>query len=121
MLICLLGVRNTRQDQAIWYERRLLGKLEIPRTLEPIDERTDKGKRMMVIIDLNEMAFTELRLSIYAFSSSVKTAFGIVKSCKYKEYQDGNAAMAWEKLKKKFDPISCLRWLRQKEFSQKVN
>jgi hypothetical protein len=29
-----------------------------------LDEKTDEGKRMLRIIDLNEMAFTELVLSI---------------------------------------------------------
>jgi hypothetical protein len=62
---------------------------------------------MMAIIDLNEIAFTELILSIDATSSAGKIAFGIVKGCKTKEYEDGNAALAWEKLKKKYDPISA--------------
>jgi hypothetical protein len=60
----------------------------------------------LAIIDLNEIACTELIISIDATSSAGKIAFGIVKGCKNKEYEDGYAALAWEKLKKKYDPIS---------------
>ena len=36
--------------------------------------------------------------------SSGKNAFGIVKGCKIRDYED---ALAWEKLMKKFDPVSA--------------
>jgi hypothetical protein len=105
-MIRVLNFSGKKDDWPTWSEKFLakakrsgmkdflLGKVEIPRTLDPIDERTDDGKRMMVIIDLNEMAFTELILSIDASSSAGKIAFGIVKSCKTKEYEDGNAAVS---------------------------
>jgi hypothetical protein len=60
----------------------LLGKVEIPRTQDPIDERIDKGKRMMVIIDLNEMAFTELILPIDTTSSSGKIPLVLLRVAK---------------------------------------
>jgi hypothetical protein len=53
------------------------------------------------------MAFIELALSIDVSSSSSKIAFAIVKSCKTKDYEDGNADLAWEKLKNKYDPVSA--------------
>jgi hypothetical protein len=53
----------------------LLGKVLIPKSSEVFDEKTDEGKRMLRIIDLNEMAFTELVLSIDVSSSSGKIAF----------------------------------------------
>jgi gag-polypeptide of LTR copia-type len=40
-------------------------------------------------------------------NSNGKIAFGIMKSCKSKEFEGGNAVLAWEKLKKKYDPISA--------------
>jgi hypothetical protein len=40
----------------------LLGKVLIPKSSGVFDEKTDEGKRMLRIIDLNEMAFTELVL-----------------------------------------------------------
>ena len=64
-------------------------------------------KKLIRIIELNEIAFTELILSIDVSSSNGKIAFGIVKSCKSKEFEDGNAAQAWEKLKEKYAPVSA--------------
>jgi hypothetical protein len=75
----------------------LLGKALVPKPSEVFYENTDEGERMLRIIDLNEMAFTELVMSIDVSSSSDKIAFGIVKSCKTKDYEDGHAGLAWEK------------------------
>jgi hypothetical protein len=72
----------------------LLGKVLTPKSSEVFDENTDEGKRILKIIDLNEMAFTELVLSIDVSSSSSKIAFRIVKSCKIKDYEDGHAGLA---------------------------
>jgi hypothetical protein len=83
-----------------------LGKVLIPKSSEVIDEKTDEGKIMLRIIDLNEMAFTELVLPIDVSSSRGKIAFGIVKSCK-KDYEDCHACLAWEKRNKKYDPVSA--------------
>jgi hypothetical protein len=54
---------------------------------------------MLGIIDLNEMVFTKLVLSIDLSSTSGKIAFGIVKSCTTKDYEDGHAGLAWGKVK----------------------
>jgi len=59
-----------------------------------IDEKTEEGKKLLRIADLNEIAFTEVILSIDVSNSNGKIAFGIVKSCKSKEFEDGNAALA---------------------------
>jgi hypothetical protein len=85
----------------------LLGKVEIPSSWDVIDEKTEEGKKLLQIADLNEIAFTELILSIDVSHSNGKIVFGIVKSCKSKELEDGNTALAWETLKKKYDPISA--------------
>jgi hypothetical protein len=77
----------------------LLGKVLIPKSSEVFDEKTDEGKRMLRIIDLNEMAFTELVLSIDVSSSSGKIAFGIVKSFKTKDYEDGHSVLACVKVR----------------------
>jgi len=55
--------------------------------------------------DLNESAFTELIPLFDVSSSSGKIVSGFLKSRKTKVYEDGNSSMAWEKLKKKFDPV----------------
>ena len=80
----------------------LLGKLSIPKVDDVFDEISEEGKKMTKVIELNEIAYTELILSIY-----VKIAFDIVKRCKTKDYPDGNAASAWEKLKNKYEPVSA--------------
>ena len=67
----------------------LLGKVQIPSSFEVIDEKTEEGKKLMRIIELNEIAFTELILSIDVSSSNGKIAFGIVENCKSKERQRG--------------------------------
>jgi hypothetical protein len=47
-------------------------------------------------------------LSIDVSSSSGKITFGVVKRCKTKDYEDGYAVLAREKLKKKYDPAIAL-------------
>jgi hypothetical protein len=76
---------------------------------------------MLRIIDLNEMAFTELVLSIDVSSSSGKIAFGIVKSCKTNDYEDGHAGLAWEKLRSKYDQYLLRHWLKLKDCSESVS
>jgi hypothetical protein len=66
-------------------------------------------------------AFTELVLLVYVPSSAGKIAFSIVKSCTTKEYEDGNAALALEKLKRNKTLSLPLCWLRLKECLEKVN
>jgi gag-polypeptide of LTR copia-type/Zinc knuckle len=85
----------------------LLGKLTIPKTNDEINEETDEGKTMMKILDLNELAYIELILSIDVKTSSGKIAFNMVKGCKNKDYTEGNATMAWERLKNKYEPTSA--------------
>ena len=85
----------------------LLGMLSIPKTDESFDEASDQGKRMLKIIEFNEIAFTELILSIDVKTSNGKIAFNLIKGCKSKDYPDGNAATAWERLKNKYEPISA--------------
>jgi hypothetical protein len=87
----------------------LLRKVEIPSSLDVIDEKTEEGKKLLRIADPHEIAFPELILSIDVSNSNGKSAFGIVKSCKSKVFEDGNAALAWERLKKKYDPFPPLR------------
>jgi hypothetical protein len=55
----------------------LLGKLQIPKTSEELEEKSEGGRRMMENADLNELAFTELILSIDVSNSSGRIAFGI--------------------------------------------
>jgi hypothetical protein len=55
------------------------GGILILESSEVLDEKTDQYKMILRIFDLNEMAFTELVLSIDVSSSCGKITFRIVK------------------------------------------
>ena len=63
-----------------------------PKVDESFDEVSDEGKKVSKIIELNEVAYTELILSIDVKTSNGKIAFNLVKGIKFKDYPDGNAA-----------------------------
>jgi hypothetical protein len=83
----------------------LLGKLSIPNVDDVSDEISEDGKKMMKVIELNEISYTELILSIDVKASNGKIAFNIFKGRKTKDYPDGNAASAWENLKNKIGNV----------------
>jgi hypothetical protein len=85
-----------------------LGELQIPKTSEEFEEKSEEGRSMMKNADLKELAFVELILSIDVSKISWRNAFGILKGCKAKDCEDRNARLAWEELKKTFDPVSAL-------------
>jgi hypothetical protein len=75
----------------------------------------------MIIADLNELASTELILSIDDKNISGKVAFELVKGCKNKDYVDGNAFMTWELWKNKFEPVSAQLLVKmKKQFRQRA-
>jgi hypothetical protein len=80
----------------------LLGKLSISKVDESFDEVSDEGKKM-----LSEVTYIELILSIDVKTSDGKNAFNLVQGWKTMDYPDGNAAIAWERLKNKYEPISA--------------
>jgi hypothetical protein len=96
------------EESPIWSERflakakcygfkdSLLGKVSIPKVYEEIDETSDIAKKKSIIMKLNEIAYTELILSIDVKASSVKVAFNIIRGYKTKDYPYGNGATAWE-------------------------
>jgi hypothetical protein len=57
-------------------------------------------------------------------TSSGTVTFSMEKGCKNKNYSEGNAAMAWERLKNKYEPTSAPslvkaeRLFRQSSFSK---
>jgi hypothetical protein len=61
-----------------------LGKVFILESSKVFDKKIDKVKIMLRIIDLNEMAFTELVLSIDVSSSSGKMHLELSKAAKPK-------------------------------------
>jgi hypothetical protein len=86
---------------------------------EEIDETSEIGKKKSIIIELNEIAYTELILSIDVKGSSGKVAFKIIRGCKTKDYLDGNGAIAWERLKNKYEPVSAPSMVKlEKQFRE---
>jgi hypothetical protein len=57
----------------------LLGKVKVPRTYEDYDMESEEGKKLTIAADMNELAYTELILSIDDKKSSGKVAFNLVK------------------------------------------
>jgi hypothetical protein len=117
------------EEWPIWSERLLakakycgfkdlfLGKLSIPKVDEEIDEASDIGKKKSIIIESNEIAYTELILSIDVNTCSGKVAFNIIRGFKTKDYPDDNGAIAWERLKNKYEPDSALSLVKlEKKF-----
>jgi hypothetical protein len=82
------------------FKDELLGKVRIPMTDEDYEVDTEEGKKLRIAADMNELAYTELILSIDDKTSNGKVAFNSVKGCKNKDYADGNASLGWERLKK---------------------
>jgi hypothetical protein len=74
---------------------------------ENIDETSDIGKKKSITIELNEIAYTEFILLIDVKASSGKVAFNIIRKFKTKDYSDGNVAIAWERLKNTYEPVSA--------------
>jgi hypothetical protein len=97
----------------------LLGEVKVPRTDEDYDLESEEGKKLTIAADMNELAYTELILSIDDKTSSGKVAFNLVKGCKNKDYAYGNASMAWKRLKNKFEPSSTPSLVKlEKQFRQ---
>jgi hypothetical protein len=72
----------------------LLETLSISTADENFDEGIKSGKKKSIAIEMNEIAYTELILSIDVKTSSGKVAFNLIKGCKSKDYSDGDAAIA---------------------------
>jgi hypothetical protein len=81
-------------------------KLSIPKVDEEIDETSEIRKKKSIMIELNEIAYTELILSIDVKTSSGKVDFNIIIGCNTKDYPDGNCAIYWERLKNKDETVS---------------
>jgi hypothetical protein len=91
-----------RPNKRFGFKDLLLGRLAIPSLDEEFNSLSDRGKEKARTIELNEITYTELILLIDVKTSSGKTDFNIIKSCKTKDHPDGNAATAWGKLKNKY-------------------
>jgi hypothetical protein len=68
--------------------------MNIPKSYEDINEKTEEGKVLMKDVDLNAMAYMEVILLIDIRSSIGKIVLNIIKGCKGRDYTDGNSTLA---------------------------
>jgi hypothetical protein len=92
------------KEKRYYFKDVLLGKVKVPKADADYDIKSEERKKLTISADMNELASTELILFIDEKTSSGKVAFNLVKDCKNKYYADGNASMAWEILRNKFEP-----------------
>jgi hypothetical protein len=87
------------------YNEVVLGTVPIAGHFDLMADDDDAAKEVkMNIRELNEFAYSDLILSMDTDKSGGKVAFNIVKRSKTREYPDGNAAIAWQGLKRKYAP-----------------
>ena len=101
------------------YKDVLLGKTEIPKSTDIAAASTAEARKKKETRELNELAYQDLILSIDGTTKAGRVAFQIVKTSKGKDYEDGNAAVAWQRLKKKYAPTRAPSLLLlKKKFAQ---
>jgi hypothetical protein len=89
------------------YKGVLMGTNQIPQDSEILDPTVDTDKIKIETREMNELAYSELILSMDTRESAGKIAFNIVKRSKSTDYADGNALVAWKGLKRKYSPTTA--------------
>ena len=86
------------------YKDILLGKVPIPLSGAYLDPTDATEKVLYEIREKNESGYTDLILSMDTETSSGKVAFNTVRNSKSKDYEDGNIAIAFKNLRRKYAP-----------------
>jgi hypothetical protein len=129
--IKVIGFSGRKKDWITWeekflskakrrgYKDLLLGKVEIPMSTEVLIadsesdtdasdaealEATKATKLKIKIRELNEQGYSDLILSMDTKENAGKIAFNLVRSSKNEDYEDGNIAVAFKSLKRKYSP-----------------
>jgi hypothetical protein len=87
-------------------QRDMDSKLSIHKENENVYEVSDIGKKLVRTIELKEIAYTKLILSIHVKFSYSNITFNIVNRYKSKDHSDGNAVTSWEKLNINYETVS---------------
>jgi hypothetical protein len=85
----------------------MLEKAQILKTCKNFEDKTEVGRGILKKVGLDQLAYAEWVLSMDVGSSSTNIAYGIMTSCRKKEYEDGNTALALNELKKNFELYIC--------------
>ncbi len=120
---------QVRSEQSLSRTRRkgykdiLRGKEMVPSDSDfaKTDLTESEGKQMKKLRDLNDMAYGSFLLMIDGKSQSGKVAFKIVSGCKTDDLSNGDAALAWKRLSKKYEPKTApSRLMLKKRFNSSV-
>ena len=84
------------------YKKLLLGTEIAPKDGDEYDETTAIGLENKRMREANEAAYTDLILSIDGTSASGRVAFNLVRLSKNIDHADGDAKMAWARLRNKY-------------------
>ena len=82
----------------------LRGTVQAPPAAQSLDESDAKEKILKKHRDANNYAYEELLLSIMTTTDEGRVAFHIVTGAADTDLLDGNAALAWKRLKDKYAP-----------------
>ena len=78
---------------------------------------SDDDKKIAKVGELNSLAFEDIVLSINATSAKGKVAFSLVKNCKSDDFPEGNSRLAWDRMKRKYQPHTVPSLLKlEKQF-----
>ena len=77
--------------------------------------KTAMGKNILKLDKLNKQAYMELLLSIDTTTSRGWTAFQSVKKFRISEYPDRNSFMVWERLRKKYAPVTSFLLIKHRK------
>jgi hypothetical protein len=66
------------------------------------------ASQMEVFARDNILSFSDLLLSIHTSTPMGRVAFDIIMGTKSPEYPNGNARLAWQRLKQKYAPVTAL-------------
>jgi hypothetical protein len=86
------------------FKNLLLGRENIPVSSTVFDEDTPEGLATKKLMDLNNLAYSELILPMDIEQPGGKVAFGIVKGSKSASYMDRNGHITWTHLLAKYAP-----------------
>ena len=82
----------------------LLGKAKVPDSDAELDATTNQKE--LELRDLNNLAFSDLILSMDTSRSSGKVAFNVVQAATTEALKDGDAELAYKNLKRKYSPTT---------------
>jgi hypothetical protein len=116
--IRLIPFYGKSEEWTTWTEK-VLSQGKTIRLMKIIIWSRRKERKLAIAVAMNELAYTELILSIDDKTSSAKVEFNLVKGFKNKDCVDGNAIMAWQRLRNKFELSFALSLVKlEKQFYQ---